>query len=208
MEHESPEALKRYLKEHPDADKSKHHVKKQEGSGSKGAPANVAIMSKKPARPIFQGISSIKNESQGAQKATDKLIDKSLESGTLSDPGKTLKAVADSYGKQYDQAKDMSKGLQELANKVKTLYGNADFDPPEPVVKALKGAKKSLDDIQEHADVLAGDFDSMDHDKANDALRKVKDGDNSTHEALQKAYLDFRAHMTKVYEVLNANTKM
>jgi len=30
MEHDSPEALKKYLKEHPDADKSKHTVKKQE----------------------------------------------------------------------------------------------------------------------------------------------------------------------------------
>jgi cytochrome oxidase Cu insertion factor (SCO1/SenC/PrrC family) len=30
MEHDTPEALKAYLKEHPDADKSKHSVKKQE----------------------------------------------------------------------------------------------------------------------------------------------------------------------------------
>lgn len=30
MEHDSPEALKKYLKEHPDADRSKHHVKKDE----------------------------------------------------------------------------------------------------------------------------------------------------------------------------------
>jgi hypothetical protein len=38
MEFDTPEALKKYLKEHPDADKSKHHVKKQEGKDdSKGS---------------------------------------------------------------------------------------------------------------------------------------------------------------------------
>jgi len=36
MEHANPEALKKYLHEHPDADKSKHHVKEQGGDEPKG----------------------------------------------------------------------------------------------------------------------------------------------------------------------------
>jgi len=35
MEHDSPEALKQYLKDHPDADKSKHTVKKDDGGEKK-----------------------------------------------------------------------------------------------------------------------------------------------------------------------------
>ena len=35
-EFDSPEALKKYLHEHPDADRSKHTVKKQDGGGSSG----------------------------------------------------------------------------------------------------------------------------------------------------------------------------
>lgn len=50
MEHSSPEAMKEYLKEHPNADKSKHTVKKDkeekgkddtEGESSKGLPKGV-----------------------------------------------------------------------------------------------------------------------------------------------------------------------
>lgn len=36
MEHDSPEALKKYLHDHPGADKSKHKVKKQEESKGEG----------------------------------------------------------------------------------------------------------------------------------------------------------------------------
>lgn len=36
MEHDSPEAMKKYLHDHPGADKSKHHVKKQDGGGGSG----------------------------------------------------------------------------------------------------------------------------------------------------------------------------
>jgi len=39
MEHDSPEALAKYLKEHPDADKAKHTVKKPDGAkAQKNAP--------------------------------------------------------------------------------------------------------------------------------------------------------------------------
>ena len=47
QEFNSPAALSRYLKDHPDADKSKHHVKKGKPSGGKGddnaAPKNTKL---------------------------------------------------------------------------------------------------------------------------------------------------------------------
>lgn len=39
MEFSSPEALREYLKEHPNADPKNHHVKKQEGGSGSGAAA-------------------------------------------------------------------------------------------------------------------------------------------------------------------------
>jgi len=46
MEHNTPEALKKYLHEHPKADKSKHHVKKQDGTGG-GKKEKAKPLSKK-----------------------------------------------------------------------------------------------------------------------------------------------------------------
>ncbi len=51
MEHTSPEARKKYLDEHPDADKSKHTVKEKEeggkGKGEDGAPKEFSLKEKK-----------------------------------------------------------------------------------------------------------------------------------------------------------------
>jgi hypothetical protein len=60
MEHDTPEALKKYLKEHPDADKSKHTVKKQEDKdeggkdeGGKDADAASKIVADKNTRKLL-----------------------------------------------------------------------------------------------------------------------------------------------------------
>lgn len=58
MEHATPEALKKYLHEHPDADKSKHHVKKDEGGGESGSgdgPVNLSREGYKAVSKALQG---------------------------------------------------------------------------------------------------------------------------------------------------------
>lgn len=61
-EFDSPEALKKYLHEHPDADKSKHHVKKQEGGS--GAPKDEGG-DNKPVALSREGYKAVADALQG-----------------------------------------------------------------------------------------------------------------------------------------------
>jgi hypothetical protein len=85
MEHSSPEALKRYLKEHPDADKSKHTVKKPSGgrdvSNEKGFEALKGLDPAKQRDIIQKAILNMEAEKDEDKKGPSKQKDVSREEG-------------------------------------------------------------------------------------------------------------------------------
>lgn len=88
MEHDSPEALKKYLHEHPDADKSKHSVKKPKKqvdhgpAEAEGAKAQQRFTENKR---VFSEMESLKtkvdNADPTAKKKFDRAYDKLFEAG-------------------------------------------------------------------------------------------------------------------------------
>ncbi len=117
MEHDSPEALKDYLKEHPGADKSKHHVKKDEGKDEGGK------MTAKPGKkeqdlggelsqwqgPGQPGINHVNSYLQGGHPVSHEMVEKAIK--------EMEKNKAGASGKDKEHAEKMIDGLNKLIGK-------------------------------------------------------------------------------------------
>ena len=104
MEHDSPEALKQYLKDHPNADKSKHKVKKdEEGGGSKSS------LSSKDLDVFEKDFAFMKNMRK---------VVRALKSGSRPTEGALKKAVGELKRvlDDYDDAIAQEKDPDELQN--------------------------------------------------------------------------------------------
>ncbi len=115
MEHDTPEALKTYLHEHPGADPKNHSVKKPGGAGAGGGDHAVAEAEGKKSQARFdenkKSLSEMKglqgkvdNADPSAKKKFDRAYDKMYESGEKA-AGTAKKLLS-----KYEDAPDSLKG--------------------------------------------------------------------------------------------------
>lgn len=153
MEHDSPEALKKYLKDHPNADKANHTVKKDEGGASKSkddkaGDADVVRMTKHTERlhktvqtaasslekltGQFDRATGYKGDKERAKRLADKITNAHQDALTATDVcilhAKGLVNIARKHGRSEDD-------LDRL---------EAQIDDAEKEVKESKGRHKSL----------------------------------------------------------------
>ena len=100
-EFDSPEALKKYLHEHPDADKSKHHVKKQEGGGE----AKKDEGDNKPVALSREGYKAVADALDGFEEpgAWGHVISYAISGKPME--AKHVKKVVDDIGRKLDNWK-------------------------------------------------------------------------------------------------------
>lgn len=111
MEHATPEAMKQYLHDHPDADKSKHHVKKDKGGGGSSGGDTSADSSKAESR----------------SKETGKLHDemKSLKSKVDNADPSAKKKFDRAYDKLHENGEAAAKSAEKLLKKFEGAEGEA-----------------------------------------------------------------------------------
>jgi hypothetical protein len=149
MEHDSPEALKEYLKEHPNADKSNHTVKKQDESAKKqdekeGGKSSIKDL--KPNGSRDERGDYTKALSDATHEATKKLEDLGDVVKDY-DPDK-FEAVAKSIGSELDKMAEVAKNA---------------LDNPMKASGFEEGYKKVMDAVSEAQSILSdhGDFMGM-----------------------------------------------
>lgn len=170
MEHSSPEALKEYLHEHPNADKSKHHVKKKEEGGGHAQQEKHS-----PAKP--KGLFS--------QDEIDKLPNSAQQK--TSDPEKLFEAAKDAHEHQLNWL-NHGKGLDKAvgAKVIRADEGEeVDLSKPGPVILIGPMKKRARVDEKAKSD-YGGDYgqvrdivrasvavDSM--DQLDEVMKKLKE---------------------------------
>lgn len=98
MEFDSPEALKKYLHEHPDADKSKHSVKKPEKGDSEGDSGGDPEEALDKASDELEAAAKSKDEKQKEQAR------------------KKMAPVVKRFTKQRDEARqDLERAIKDVA---------------------------------------------------------------------------------------------
>jgi hypothetical protein len=146
MEFPTEEALKKYLKEHPDADKSKHTVKKTKEKESKGKDSYVEIGNIKahwgdfewghnPNMEIWEGIDKLVKDSFGNKWSHDTLppaVSKALvKAGDLTDAIKQFgKSGIRKDNPEYEPkakklVKKMNKAIENLKDEISKARGKS-----------------------------------------------------------------------------------
>jgi hypothetical protein len=144
MEHASDEALKQYLKDHPDADPKKHTVKGGKDSDTGGA--KVPSKAKRPSSEAFGKAMDALDEVDGIENYLPKQKDyRQVENdlSMLEDGGglsvKSIDSLVENFGKLPDDAKEA-----------------AGWGTLEPFLKA---EKKKMEFISSVSDDMAGALD-------------------------------------------------
>lgn len=162
MEHDTPEALKKYLQEHPGADRAKHHVKKQETAGkSRGKDPDSSVADAEAARS--------KTRSEASSKAFDEL--KSLKKKVDDADSSAKKKFDRAYGKLLEHGLAAQKAAEKLLKKYENLgEGLEDEEAKSQSEATIKMLKSKLGDWKAVA---------MDH-------QRVEDG-GGTYKKVQQA---------------------
>lgn len=126
-EFSSPEALKEYLHDHPNADKSKHHVKKDHGDGGDHKEA--------PKKSLKERLKSLSEKAQSFVKSAPKEVSK-----FLNDENHRRKTVQDAH-KELEKAP--SKLVKNVVDTVK--HEVHEFKEAGAGIKAVLSGKKMND---------------------------------------------------------------
>jgi len=115
MEHDTPEAKEKYLKEHPGADKSKHTVK-----GDKGGPKGKAQKQEIPAELVSE-VSSSAQKAKARRDDTTKAHEelKSLKKGVDDANPTAEKKFNRAYDKLFKGGEESAKAGKKLLEKAK-----------------------------------------------------------------------------------------
>jgi hypothetical protein len=159
MEFSSPEALKEYLHEHPNADRSKHRVKKPE-SESKGP-------EEKPE----------KSDDSGSGKGKPPIKNLVQNTKRLSDTVTKMRGQLQKLKKTFDKAtwsKHEPERAKQVAEKINNAYSHA-FGAAETT---LTHAQSAINLARKHGGD-EGDIDRMEamRDDLEKAVKQVKDSD-------------------------------
>lgn len=149
MEHSSPEALKKYLKEHPDADPKNHTVQKSEkdkGGKEDGGKALEVFKGHPDIKKVEEKLESYKGDisarKKGAEKALSGAQELEKESRSVLDDedayvGDKMKA-ARSIAVKYKQALVEMDGMDDISGKAETYASRANLmDAGKAVMKSL-----------------------------------------------------------------------
>jgi hypothetical protein len=173
MEFSSPEALKQYLQDHPNADRSKHFVKKDEDSTGKDEEKGKG--KRGPAKP----------KALFSPKEIESLPDSAVQK--TSDPEKLFEAAKDAHEHQLNWL-NHGKGLDKAVGaRVLRIDKGEDFDLSKPGPVIVIGPVKSRARVEEKAKSdYGGDYgevrdivrasvavDSM--DQLDDVMKKLKE---------------------------------
>ena len=147
MEHDSPEALKKYLKDHPDADKSKHTVKKDDGGEKKddggGEKKEISKEQAAAAKGLKDTMSSgaAKRIKPEIREKLTKGIEQMEKTGTPPDDlRKTFREALDSLlpGRKIPAVKEV---MTALKSQFKALDVPKSDAPKKPDISKYKGQR-------------------------------------------------------------------
>ena len=132
MEHSSPEALKKYLRDHPNADKSKHTVKQDGGKSDKGKSEGGSSNGGFKSKSVLEGKIRTKEKAMSdalkslnsttRPKASKYKKTKSFVTTTFSDAG--YRDLSDLFGS--DDAKAVNKFLSSMGDSFSHQMENYD----------------------------------------------------------------------------------
>jgi hypothetical protein len=153
MEHASPEALKQYLKEHPDADKSKHSVNSESGSSGEGEDEGNSGDSGGKVDISPMEMDDVAREIGMSSQAFSKVV---VRDGQLSSPAQilsTAKSIQKTLDDEWNAARSGKGTRHDKMDKVKKALKAKgwDFKPkgnnpgPEDYVKAARKAAEELE---------------------------------------------------------------
>lgn len=138
MEHDSPEALKKYFREHPGADKSNHRVKKQEGAGK-------SPRSKEPDSSLADAEAArSKTRSEASSKEFDEL--KSLQKKVEDASDSAKKKFDRAYGKLLEHGRAAQKAAEKLLKKYEDLGEGLEDEAKSQSEATIKMLKSKLGD--------------------------------------------------------------
>ena len=161
MEHATPEALKKYLHEHPDADPSNHRVKKQEGGGGQskgelhgkypdhvvekqlGGKFKTKAEASKPGGALHDNIEYVKENSEKVRAALDEFEQEADHTDGVGVNPNTMKKLKG----MMDIAYYTGSGLEAHTKNIRDLTDWDDSDI-EPLRKPASDAKKAGDEIK------------------------------------------------------------
>ena len=151
MEFDTPEAMKKYLEEHPGADKANHSVKKHKGEGGgSGKPAGNPFMGD---MKLVHKMDKAPMESEKSAKAIHRLGDQldraTSYKGDASKVPEIKNKIREEHKKLISQAEDLDKTLDEFLAKHKDTK-----DEKNP------GRQNTVDMVHDYAKHLKGVLDN------------------------------------------------
>ena len=145
MEFDTPEAMKKYLKEHPGADKTNHSIKKQDKPSEGEGTETEAGKSKARYSPSSQHKMEVKHLNLKSSLKYDSEFVEELKKSkqTLESLKAAKKRVRDTCGEVEDNAEEVEEFFSAV---VKNLASEKHFDPAHEKIK--RGIKMAFEGLQ------------------------------------------------------------